>query len=134
MSRLTEKFLDTMQGIMRYSTKSKNIELNTGGDDFEEIVEKLGKYEDMEEQGVLFVAPCKIGTIVYEVVLGEIMDFTLVGYAINDEGMWLMRMEYEFEGRIYTKSVETEKIGITEFLSYQEAEARRKEVEKLKKK
>lgn len=126
MSRLTEKFLDTMQGIMRYSTKSKNIELNTGGDDFEEIVEKLGKYEDMEEQGVLFVAPCKIGTKVYIVGRDEdcnkaVNEYTVVGFAICSNDLWLMRLEFEANGHTYTRSVETDKIGKTVFFTEEAA-------------
>lgn len=32
---------------------------------FERILDKLGKYEDLEEQGRLIKLPCKVGDIVY---------------------------------------------------------------------
>lgn len=32
-----------------------------------EILEKLGKYEDAEEQGLLLRLPCKVGDTIYEV-------------------------------------------------------------------
>ena len=53
VERLTTKVWDAMQKAHSYVEKSHNIELNTGGDDFEEIIEKLGQYEDLEEQGLL---------------------------------------------------------------------------------
>ena len=53
VERLTTKVWDAMQKAHSYVEKSHNIELNTGGDDFEEIIEKLGQYEELEEQGLL---------------------------------------------------------------------------------
>lgn len=43
------------------SSKCDNCEITTGA------CEKLGEYEDLEEQGLLLRLPCGIGTIVYEV-------------------------------------------------------------------
>lgn len=31
------------------------------------VLEKLAKYEDMEEQGLLIKLPCKVGDTVYEI-------------------------------------------------------------------
>lgn len=36
-------------------------------DKFLKVVEKLGKFEDLEEQGRLIVLPCSIGDTIYEV-------------------------------------------------------------------
>ena len=43
------------------SSKCDNCEIATS------ICEKLGKYEDLEEQGRLVILPCKIGDTIYEV-------------------------------------------------------------------
>lgn len=37
-----------------------------------EVVNRLGTYEDAEEEGRLFVVPCKPGDKIYEVVVDEI--------------------------------------------------------------
>ena len=63
--RLTEDYYDDMQKITRHSVKSDNIDLNTGGDDFQDIIDKLAEYETAEEEGRLVILPCKIGQCVY---------------------------------------------------------------------
>ena len=56
--RLTEDYYDDMQKIIRHYAKSDNIDLNTGGDDFQDIIDKLAEYETAEEEGRLVVLPC----------------------------------------------------------------------------
>ena len=43
------------------SSKCDNCEITTS------VCEKLGKYEDLEQQGLLLRLPCKIGDTIYEV-------------------------------------------------------------------
>ena len=63
--RLTEDYFDDMQKITRHYAKSNNIDLNTGGNDFQDIIDKLAEYETAEEEGRLVVLPCKVGDTVY---------------------------------------------------------------------
>lgn len=63
--RLTEDYFDDMQKITRHYAKSNNIDLNTGGNDFQDIIDKLAEYETAEEEGRLVVLPCKVGQCVY---------------------------------------------------------------------
>ena len=63
--RLTEDYFDDMQKITRHYAKSNNIDLNTGGNDFQDIIDKLAEYETAEEEGRLVVLPCKVGDMVY---------------------------------------------------------------------
>lgn len=56
--RLTEDYFDDMQKITRHYAKSNNIDLNTGGNDFQDIIDKLAEYETAEEEGRLVVLPC----------------------------------------------------------------------------
>ena len=53
--RLTEDYFDDMQKITRHYAKSNNIDLNTGGNDFQDIIDKLAEYETAEEEGRLVV-------------------------------------------------------------------------------
>lgn len=64
------------------SSKCDNCEITTGA------CEKLGKYEDLEEHGLLLRLPCGIGTIVYKVennadACSECSDFEK-GYCCDD--------------------------------------------------
>lgn len=63
--RLTEDYFDDMQKITRHYAKSNNIYLDTGGNDFQDIIDKLAEYETAEEEGRLVVLPCKVGQCVY---------------------------------------------------------------------
>ena len=55
------------------SSKCDNCEIMTS------ICEKLGKYEDSEEQGRLFILPCKVGNTVYRYVdeKGCVLEYTV---------------------------------------------------------
>lgn len=66
--RLTEDYYDEMQDITRHYAKSNNIDLNTGGEDFQDIIDKLAEYEAAEEEGILVVLPCKVGDFVYKII------------------------------------------------------------------
>lgn len=57
MSRLTKRHSDGSVGISQFRYYNY--------DDFQEMAEKLAEYEDLEEQGLLFKSPYKIGDIVY---------------------------------------------------------------------
>ena len=59
--RLSEDYFDDMQKITRHYAKSNNIDLNTGGNDFQDIIDKLAEYETAEDEGRLVVLPCKVG-------------------------------------------------------------------------
>ena len=63
--RLTEDYYDDLQKIIRHYVKSDNIDLNTGGDDFQDIIDKLAEYEIAEEEERLVVLPVGIGDEVY---------------------------------------------------------------------
>lgn len=41
------------------------------------VLEKLGQYEDAEEQGLLLRLPCKVGDVIYEINNGKIVEHCL---------------------------------------------------------
>lgn len=51
-----------------------------------EVVNRLGAYEDAEEEGRWFVTPCKPGDKIYEVVVDEIPSWEcyIRGYVVQD--------------------------------------------------
>ena len=64
------------------SRKCDNCEITTS------ICEKLGKYEDLEEQGRLVKLPCKVGDKVYGLSMGKIIRLT-----VNEISIFCMKGE-----------------------------------------
>lgn len=112
------------------SSKCNNCEITTS------VCEKLGKYEDLEQQGRLIKFPCKVGDMLYypdkefniiiPVRLTEIvikfndLDTTSCQYnccSFNECGDFYE--DYEFDANDFGKSV---------FLTKSEAEAKLKEL------
>ena len=75
------------------SSKCNNCEITTS------VCEKVGKYEDLEEQGLLLRLPCKVGTKVYAINIiidyGEIGDKATYSYSIIEREFQIyMMMDY----------------------------------------
>ena len=127
------------------SSKCDNCEIMTS------VCEKLGKYEDLEEQGRLIKLPCKeaytqSGDIVYLIYDDEVVECTHCGLSINpvdgkayialatDEDIFPYRRpvpEYDLDPTDWctnTIDAEVAEIGKTVFLTKSEAEARLKEL------
>lgn len=75
--RLTEDYFDDMQKITRHYAKSNNIDLNTGGNDFQDIIDKLAEYENAEEEGRLVVLPRKVGDVLYKPTRSFISEYKI---------------------------------------------------------
>ena len=104
----------------------------------QKAINKLGEYEDLEEQGLLLRLPFRIGDIIYEPISrNTINEYRVTG--IKKEAFSL-GIEWELEnGFIYQNihgvecknihGVEIEEIGKTVFLTKAEAEQKLKEME-----
>ena len=117
MERLTKTYSDGTHGA------SDSLPCGENSYNYKNLlIEKLGKYEDAEEQGLLFRLPCKVGTKVYAinriVEYGEVGDVATYSYYINEREFQIyMMMDYE-------KLV----FGKTVFLTQAEAEVKLKEL------
>lgn len=88
-----------------------------------EYLEKLKRYRDLEEQGLLLRLPCKVGTKVY--AINRIIDYGEVG----DEATYSYSI-IEREFQIYMMMEYGELVfGKTVFLTKEEAEQKLKEME-----
>lgn len=95
------------------SSKCDNCEVMTS------VCEKLGKYEDSEEQGRLIKLPCKIGDKVWHISGRAIKEDVISG------------IEYSYDGMFYIWSNEDTWLGGFNdivFLTKSEAEAKLKEL------
>ena len=100
------------------SSKCDNCEIMTS------VCEKLGKYEDLEEQGRLVILPCKVGDTLYRLVpklYRKYVEIKIAQFVINKNGIYF----------ITDKGVSwsADKIGKTVFLTKSEAEQKLKEME-----
>ena len=124
MERLTEKG--------NYSTyiRKNHVTVN-------DVEQRLGEYEDLEEQGLLLKLPCKIGNAVYEVI--DYLDckydyncpLSFSQGAYDCENGLHCRHEYKkyFVNEAKFNHHMIDKIGETVFLTKEEAEQKLKELE-----
>lgn len=88
-----------------------------------DALEKLAKYEDLEEQGRLIKLPCKVGDTLYRLVPNlyrKYVEIKIAQFVINENGIYF----------ITNKGVSWSagEIGKTVFLTKPEAEAKLKEL------
>ena len=131
MSRLTKKETDGNYTLVIPENVS-DMEIRWA------TYDKLGKYEDLEDEGRLFIAPCKIGTKLYMITYHDfgkpgINEYSVVSFGADESGVWLIDLELEKDNRVYTRNIETDDIGKTAFLTIEEANiALEKKKEELK--
>lgn len=119
MERLTKTYSDGTHGA------SDNLPCGENSYDYKNLlIEKLGKYEDLKEQGRLIKLPCKIGTKVYNTTWWDDVQEKVV-----------------VKGKTYYRTIHKHKVskstfGYTDiedfnktvFLTREEAEARLREL------
>lgn len=126
MERLTKIYSDGTYGA------SDNLPCGENSYDYKNLlIEKLGEYEDLEEQGRLVKLPCKVGDVVYYVCNNRVMSSEVlsVKYHVEAEnhGVFIReRLTVDFEG--IPAEIDFSTIGKTVFLTRDEAEAKLKEL------
>ena len=100
------------------------------------ICEKLGKYEDLEEQGRLIKIPCKLGDTVWDNDFGRPCAYTITAFSFGECEEYICKpvttkevvFYYENSSGSITGSFAESAIGKSVFLNKSEAEARLKEL------
>ena len=90
-----------------------------------DVCERLGRYEDAEEQGILFKLPCKVGDTIWIVINGEICEHRVTCISINTQMVVIEAKD--MDSGIY-RSLYAHKIGESYFLTKEEAEQKVKEL------
>ena len=101
------------------SSKCDNCEIMTS------VCEKLGKYEDLEEQGRLVKLPCKIGTKVYNITWWDDVQKKVV---VKGKTYYRTIHKHKVSKSTFGYT-DIEEIGKTVFLTKSEAEQKLKEME-----
>lgn len=133
MERLTK---EANNGMLAWYTKNDSglPEYVAKSNPYREICEKLKAYEGLEEQGLLFRLPCKVGDIVYyehpysSVHTGiQAYQITNIMISQNKKGAWTKkyRAMMLLNGKIIDSQINFsfDDIGKTVFLTKEEAEA-----------
>ena len=97
---------------------------------FDEVMKRTGLTADRiydlivaDEAGRMAVLPCKVGDTVYFVNAKNILEFTVVGYAVNETGVSWIYSEHVYKpGDTYERAFTPDRIGKNTFLSREEAE------------
>lgn len=124
MGRLTKTYSDGTHGVADH--------LPCGENSYEYkqlLLDELGKYEDLEEQGRLLRLPCKVGDTVYKITRNFISEYKIISETIYP---YSIQFNWQCTKGIYGNLVGFAdlEIGKTVFLTREEAETKLKEREK----
>lgn len=90
-----------------------------------EWLEQLKAYKDAEEQGLLLRLPCRVGTTLYQPIIGShVQEVIVIGLCFDIvRNVWLYEIAFEYNNGEWIKTVcEFSYIGVTVFLTREEAE------------
>ena len=109
------------------SEKCNDCEITTS------ICEKLGKYEDLEEQGRLIKLPCSVGDKIFLDFAGfgkDVDEFMVKDFHLDcfEDGGVILFCDYESNDRIFSGQIDVTEFGKTVFLTKSETEAKLKEL------
>ena len=132
MERLTKTYSDGTHGANDNLPCGENSYTYKGL-----LLESLGKYEDLEEQGLLLRLPCKVGDTVWDNDYGKPCAYTITGFSFGtgedyiDEPVSLREVVcyYSNYSGSMTGSFAVSEIGKTLFLTKEEAKQKLKEME-----
>lgn len=99
-----------------------------------ELREKLKRYEDAEEQGLLLRLPCNVGDKIFLDFAGfgkDIDKFTVKDFHLDcfEDGETILYCDYESNDKTLSGQIDVMEFGKTVFLTREEAEAKLAEME-----
>ena len=125
MERLTKTYSDGTHGA------SDSLPCGENSYDYKNLlIEKLGKYEDLEEQGLLFRLPCKMGSTLYQPISNQINEYKAIGLCFDiTRNEFVYEVAYQIGLQWYKTTCDFDCINKTVFLTKEEAEQKLKEME-----
>ncbi len=99
-----------------------------------ELREKLKRYEDAEEQGLLLRLPCKVGDKIFLDFAGfgkDIDKFTVKDFHLDcfEDGQTILYCDYESNDKTLSGQIDVMEFGKSVFLTKEEAKAKLAEME-----
>ena len=122
MERLTKTYSDGSHGA------ADNLPCGENSYQYKELlIETLGKYEDLDEQGLLLRLPCKVGDNIYSIKPYGIEEASITGISEADD-IDCFCFEIYIDPDFH-EIIALEEFNDTWFLTKAEAEAKLKEME-----
>lgn len=101
--------------------EAREIEETLSGFDYS--ISRMVELMKADKDGRVVVLPCKVGDTIYFVNAKHILEFTVVGYAVDEIGIsWVYSEHVDKTGHTYERTFSPDRIGKTTFLSREEAE------------
>ena len=101
--------------------EAREIEETLSGYDYS--ISRMVELMKADKDGRVVVLPCKVGDTIYFVNAKQILEFTVVGYAVDETGIsWVYSEHVDKTGHTYERTFSPDRIGKTTFLSREEAE------------
>lgn len=86
-------------------------------------LERAYEVNKADKEGRVVVLPCKVGDTVYFVNAKQILEFTVVGYAIDETGIsWVYSEHVDKTGNTNERTFSPDRFGKNTFLTREEAE------------
>lgn len=87
------------------------------------LLKHIRELAEADKDGRVLILPCKVGDMVYFVNAKHILEFTVVGYAVDETGIsWVYSEHVDKTGHTYERTFSPDRIGKTTFLTREEAE------------
>ena len=96
-------------------------------------IERAHNLHVADKEGRVVVLPCKVGDTVYFVNAKQILEFAVVGYAVDETGIsWVYSEHVDKTGHTNERTFSPDRISKTTFLTREEAEKALAEMEGMK--
>ena len=97
--------------------------INLAAQALETTPERLRELAEADKEGRVVVLPCKVGDTVYFVNAKQILEFVVVGYAVDETGIsWVHSEHVDKIGNTNERTFSPDRFGKTTFLIREEAE------------
>ena len=92
--------------------------------------DRLRKLAEADKEGRCIIPPCKVGETVYFVNAKQILEFAVVGYAVDETGIsWVHSEHVDKIGNTNERTFSPDRFGKNTFFTHEEAEKALREME-----
>lgn len=96
-------------------------------------IDRLRELAEADKDGRVVVPPCKVGDTVYFVNAKQILEFAVVGYAVDETGIsWVHSEHVDKIGNTNERTFSPDRFGKNTFFTHEEAEKALHEMEGAK--
>lgn len=101
--------------------EAREIEETLSGCDYS--ISRMVELMKADKDGRVVVLPCKVGETVYFVNAKQILEFAVVGYAVDETGIsWVYSEHVDKTGHTYERTFSPDRFGKNTFPTREEAE------------